>query len=265
MFRAKQYLLAQSLEEAYAANQKRTATVMGGMCWLKMSSRQIQTLIDLSALGLDTITRTEEGFSIGAMVTLRQLETNTEFNAAFQNAFADAVRPIVGVQFRNCATVGGSVWGRFGFSDVIAVLLALSAKVELYPSGVVALEEFLQMPYDNQILVRILVPFAAKKAAVQSHRNTATDFPVIVAAAAELADGSLRLVVGARPQKAALVNTTLTAHSSAEEIEQQLSAAVDQLAFSGNMRASAEYRRHLAKVLLKRAIAQLKEETANAD
>ncbi len=265
MFRAKQYLLAQSLEEAYAANQKRTATVVGGMCWLKMSNRQIQTLIDLSALGLDTITRTDEGFSIGAMVTLRQLETDAVLNETFQNAFADAVRPIVGVQFRNCATIGGSVWGRFGFSDVIAVLLALKAKVELYPTGVVELDDFLQMPYDNQILVRILVPFTAKKAAVQSHRNTATDFPVLVAVASELADGSLRLVAGARPQKAALVNTTLTAQSSAEEIEQQLENGLQQMAFCSNMRGSAEYRRHLAKVLLKRAIAQLKEGTANAD
>ena len=34
-------------------------------------------------------------------------------------AVREAVRHIVGVQFRNCATVGGSIYGRFGFSDVL--------------------------------------------------------------------------------------------------------------------------------------------------
>lgn len=45
----------------------------------------------------------------------------------------ESLRHIVGVQFRNLATVGGSLWGRFGFSDVLTLLLALDAQVELPP------------------------------------------------------------------------------------------------------------------------------------
>lgn len=259
MFSAKQYLLAQSLEEAYTANQKRTAAIVGGMCWLKMSSRQIQTLIDLSGLGLDKITQTEDGFSIGAMVSLHQLETNTLLNQAFCDVFKQGLSPIVGVQFRNCATIGGSVWGRFGFSDVIAILLALDAEVELYPSGVVSLKEFLKMPYDNQILVRILLKNQVQSVAVQSHRNSATDFPVLVTVAAALPDGNLRLVVGARPQKAVLVEQNLKLNSNTEEVKTQLAQGIEQISFASNMRAGADYRRHLANVLLNRAIVQLKE------
>ena len=48
---------------------------------------------------------------------------------------AESVRHIVGVQFRNLATVGGSVFGRFGFSDVLTLLLALEARVVLYRGG----------------------------------------------------------------------------------------------------------------------------------
>ena len=59
MISAKQYLLAQSCEEAYGAHQKRTANIVGGMCWLKMGKRQMQTLMDLSALGLDEIAVTK--------------------------------------------------------------------------------------------------------------------------------------------------------------------------------------------------------------
>ena len=36
-----------------------------------------------------------------------------------------SLRHIVGVQFRNCATIGGSIWGRYGFSDVLTMFLAM--------------------------------------------------------------------------------------------------------------------------------------------
>ena len=61
----------------------------------------------------------------------------------------------MGVQFRNMATVGGSVWGRFGFSDVLTLLLALDTEVELYQGGLVPLEEFASRKPDNDILVRV--------------------------------------------------------------------------------------------------------------
>ncbi|MFQ7552525.1 MAG: FAD binding domain-containing protein [Blautia marasmi] len=48
-----------------------------------------------------------------------------------KGAIRESLRHIVGVQFRNCATVGGSIWGRFGFSDVLTMLLALDTEVEL--------------------------------------------------------------------------------------------------------------------------------------
>ena len=35
------------------------------------------------------------------------------------------------------ATVGGSIWGRFGFSDVLTVFLAMDSYVELYKGGIV--------------------------------------------------------------------------------------------------------------------------------
>lgn len=46
------------------------------MIWLKMEDIQIPTAIDLSKLGLDQIEEDDAEFKIGAMVTLRQLETH---------------------------------------------------------------------------------------------------------------------------------------------------------------------------------------------
>ena len=76
MITIREYLKADSLEEAWNANQKRPNRVLGGMGWLKMSSGNVSTAIDLSGLGLDQIAETEEEFTVGAMVTLHQLETH---------------------------------------------------------------------------------------------------------------------------------------------------------------------------------------------
>ena len=119
MIKIKDYVRVGSLEEAYELNQKRSACILGGMLWTKMGQRQVQTAIDLSGLGLDQIEESEEEFSIGCMVTLRQLEEHEGLNAYTDGAARESVRSIVGVQFRNLATVGGSIW-IFGWADAVS-------------------------------------------------------------------------------------------------------------------------------------------------
>ena len=55
MLKIKEYVRAESLEQAYELNRKKTNRIIGGMLWMKMSDARIQTAIDLSALGLDQI------------------------------------------------------------------------------------------------------------------------------------------------------------------------------------------------------------------
>lgn len=141
MITIREYARPATLEEAWQLNQKRPNRVLGGMLWLKMEKISVGTAIDLSALGLDTIEETDTEFAIGAMATLRSLETHAALNAATNGAMREAVRHIVGVQFRNCATVGGSVFGRFGFSDVLTLLLALDARVVLQGAGELSLRQ----------------------------------------------------------------------------------------------------------------------------
>ena len=121
MITIQKYVRAQTLEEAWQLNQKRANRILGGMMMLRLGSGNVNTAIDLCDLGLDTIEETEDAFSIGAMVTLRQLEQHDGLNRYLDGAAAEAVGSIVGVQFRNMATVGGSLWGRFGFSDVLTI------------------------------------------------------------------------------------------------------------------------------------------------
>ena len=121
MFTIREYVKVSSLEEAYELNQKKANVVFGGGVWLRLGKKNIQTAIDLSGLGLDEITEDEKEFSIGCMVSLRQLETHKGIDAYTKGAVKESLRHIVGVQMRNCATVGGSIYGRFGFPIFSAV------------------------------------------------------------------------------------------------------------------------------------------------
>lgn len=118
MLTIKNYARPATVEEALGLlRAKKSNTALGGMLWLKLQDKNVDTVVDLSGLGLDSIEETEEGWRIGAMVTLRQLETHEGLAAFTGGAMAESVKHIVGVQFRNLATIGGSVFGRFGFSD----------------------------------------------------------------------------------------------------------------------------------------------------
>ena len=143
MLEIREYRKVRSLEEAWELNQKRGNRVIGGMMWLRMSRGKCGIAVDLSGLGLNRIEETEDSFSIGCMVTLRQLECHKGLNEYADGAVREAVRNIVGVQFRNLATVGGSIWGRYGFSDVLSIFLALDTEVELYRGGRMPLPEIL--------------------------------------------------------------------------------------------------------------------------
>ena len=259
MIRIQNYVRAESLEEAYRLNQNKRNRILGGMLWLKMSDIAVPTAIDLSALGLNEIEETEEEFSIGAMVTLRQLELHEGLNAYAQGVVAKAVHDIVGVQFRNMATVGGSIFGRFGFSDVLTVFLAMDTYVELYKRGIVSLEEFANMEKDRDILVRLIVKKRPGRFAYQAMRNQRTDFPVLTCAAAQLV-GEYRVVVGARPAKARLLRDEQNLLSSGvnEESARAFAAfAADTLPTSGNVRGTADYRTHLIRVLTRRTLLEL--------
>ena len=129
MLTIREYKKAESLEEAYTLNQKKSNRVIGGMIWLKMETLNVGTAIDLSGLGLDTIEETETEFRIGAMASLRALELHEGLAAYTNGAMRESVRHIVGVQLRNLATVGGSLYSRFGFSDVLTMFLVLDAQV----------------------------------------------------------------------------------------------------------------------------------------
>ena len=251
MITIQNYVRAKSLEEAWQLNQNKRNRILGGMLWLRLGKGSVNTAIDLCDLGLDKIEEDDEQFIIGATVTLRDIETHNGLNSYSCNAISDAVKDIVGVQFRNMATVGGSLWGRFGFSDVLTVFLAMDCYVELYKGGIVPLEKFVNMKPDNDILVRLIVKKTPMKVVYKAMRNQKTDFPVLTCAVSEI-NGTYRAAIGARPMRAKLV----CAEEKCDD-EAFISLVSDSVSTGTNSRAGARYRDHLVKVLLKRSLSQL--------
>ena len=248
MITIQKYVRAQSLEEAWQLNQNKRNRILGGMLWLRLGKGTVGTAIDLCDLGLDTIEENDEQFSIGAMATLRDIEMHAGLNAYTAGAVANAVKDIVGVQFRNMATVGGSIWGRFGFSDVLTVFLALDSYVELYKGGIVPLEEFAKMKKDNDILVRLIVKKTPCKVVYSAMRNQRTDFPVLACAVSQVS-GEYRASIGARPGRAMLVRS--------EKSEGFAAFVAENVPTEGNLRGSAAYRTHLTRVLVERSMNEL--------
>ncbi len=257
MFTIQNYCLAESLEQAYEWNQKKNNKILGGGVWLKCCGFPVGTAIDLGNLGLDQIEETEDGFVLGCMVTLRQMEKHAGLQAYTKGAMKEALRHIVGTQFRNCATLGGSLAGRFGFSDVLTLFLALDAEVELYPSGRVPLREYVNAAPDAQILTKVYLSKKMHSVGYLSERNTETDIP-LVACALAVGEHGLYVSIGARPSRANLVICQLPKEdgSDCEKIARE---AVDQFSFGSNRRASEAYRRHVAEVLVCRGLKQMKE------
>ena len=194
------------------------------------------------------------------MVTLRQMELHEGLSHYTEGAVKDAFRHIVGVQFRNLATVGGSLFGRFGFSDVLTLLLALDCDVELYKGGIMSIQEFAKLKRDNDILVHIIIKKTPVHICYQSVRNTVTDFPTLNLTAAIFAD-KMRISIGARPGKAMLFEDAagllkgLTDGNVTEEVMHTFAKEIkEKLPTGSNMRGTAEYRSHLAEVMTVRAL-----------
>lgn len=256
MFRAEDYVKVDSLAEGYELCQKRSSLVVGGNVWLKMTNVTKRTIVDLSGLGLDKVEDTGEEFRIGCMCTLRQLETDQGLNQYFNGIFKECTRHIVGVQMRNCATVGGSIYSRFGFSDLLTCMMALDTYVELYRGGVVPLSEFAARPVrrdDRDILVRIIIKKDGRKAAYTSQRNSATDFPVLSCCVSRWGN-DWYVAIGARPARAKVIKIKDDGYDSLAKLARE---AADSFTYGSNTRGGGSYRRSLAAVYTRRLMESL--------
>lgn len=260
MLSIQKYHFAASLEEAYAVLQEnRSNTILGGCTFLRLGSKKINTAVDISRLGLDTAAETEDSLEIGAMYSLRQLETNPVICGSF-SAIKKALESIVGIQFRNLATVGATVYSKYGFSDLNTVLLAYETEVLLYKNGRMTLKDYINKKPLRDILYKIILPKKGIIAAYKDMRNSTGDYPVLNTAVSKDCQRFI-IVSGARPGGACIAQKASRYLSESglakEEIATAAEMAADELNFGTNMRGSAEYRKKLCAVLVKRCIEEV--------
>lgn len=258
------YARPQSLDEAWTLLTEQKGFPIGGGAWSRLNSRNIDLAVDLSALDLRFIRKQGSQIEIGAMTTARDIELSEELEANFGGLFQKAVKHIVGVQMRNIVTVGGTVAGRYGFSDLNTTLLALNAKVVLYNQGTVDFESFLSNRSSDPILIeKIVIDTDQISGSYQSVRNTVNDFAILNVAAA-LVNGEWRIAIGARPGTARLAAEAAktlgeTKSPDQESLQKAAEAAAEEIAFGSDIRGTAEYRRSVCKALVKRAIQEVAE------
>lgn len=259
--RIKEYFKPSSLEQAYNVLKDKDATIIGGGVFLRLGAKKLKAALDLSKLGLDIIEDKEDRIEIGAMTTLRQVEKNEALQSNFSGVISKAASAIMGVQLRNVATAGGSVAGRYGFSDFITPLLALDTYVELYKGGKIPLKEFLETKGKiRDILTKIIIIKDKRKASFQSVRNTSLDFAILNASASNV-DNNFKISVGARPGTAKIPEKAIEFLKDAKLNEESFikasEIAAEELNFGRDIRGSAEYRKELCKALVKRALMEV--------
>ena len=254
MLKIKEYVKAESLEQAYELNQKRTNCILGGMLWLKMVTRNVQKAIDLSGLGLDQIEENDEEFSIGAMVTLRQIELHENLKEIIQYIEDN------GISFYDYVLNYEDEYFKAYLFDVLDSMFTC-VQNGLHHEGIIPLDQFAANKYPNDILVRLIIKKHPQESVYLSHRNTKTDFPVLTCAVS-LGEKEAYAVVGARPSRACRVRLSDQWMEQIKDDEGRRKLADEvtgQMNFGSNMRGSAAYREQLSKVLLRRGFEQLEE------
>lgn len=256
--RANSFIRAKSLEEAYELLKVSPRNkIVGGGLWLKKGNADVDTLIDLSLLGLDKIEDKDEYISIGAMVSQRQLEKNDLVREVAGGAISNATSQIMGPAFREIATVGGSLYGKYGFSDLITIFLALKTTLVFYPFGEISLEDYLNKPgFADGILTHVLVKKCHAKVFFKKVAITALDYPILNIAIRKCKH--FKVVVGSRPGVAQIAKSaTEYLENGGVDYAKAAEIAVDELKFGDSIATKTDYRKQLAKVYIERGLEEV--------
>ncbi|MEZ5361504.1 MAG: xanthine dehydrogenase family protein subunit M [Bryobacterales bacterium] len=241
---------------------------------LKLRLAMPATLIDIGRVpSLKGISVNGDVLRIGALTTHAEIATSAEVRK-HAPALAEAAGVIGDPAVRNRGTIGGNVAHADPASDLPSVLTAFAASIHVTgPSGarIIAAEEFFEglmatALRENELLTAVELPLQSKgqASAYEKLAHPASRYAVIgVAAVLTAEEGkctSARVVLGGltpAPTRAAGVETALqggplTPEAIANAAAQTAAGLGDDLL--GDLYASAEYRKAVAHVYVRRAL-----------
>lgn len=227
------------------------------------------TLVDLNGIpGLRGIQAADGVVRIGAMTRYAELAASAEI-ASHVPLFGTALPYIAHAAIRNRGTIGGSVSLADPAAEMPALLLALDAEIHVEGRGGarrIGAENFFLGLFETalnegELVTEVVVPqrsvtdrFAFYELARRHGDYAMAGVAVRMSGASEPADCRIAFFgIADRAMRATGAEAALSAGLSDDAIDAAVSSLTD-LRFDGDLNAKPETKRHLAGVVLKRAL-----------
>jgi carbon-monoxide dehydrogenase medium subunit len=262
------YVRADSADQAISLLQQHgddAKLLAGGHSLIPLMKYRLATpavLVDIGRLSdLNYVREDGDKLRIGALTRHRDLEVDPllEKHAPL---LSHAASHVGDPQVRHRGTIGGSISHGDPASDLPAVAIALGATLTIKGANGtrdVKSDDFFQGFLEtalapDEMLVEITVPkMNGAKWAFQKFNRRAMDWAIV--GCAVVVDGNKAGVglvnMDSRPIRAAAVETAIAAGANATDAAASADEGTEPPA---DLNASVEYRRHLAKVLVRRAL-----------
>jgi CO/xanthine dehydrogenase FAD-binding subunit len=250
----KEYYRPETIEEAINLIKRENPTTIPliGNITDYISTHHSLAVVDLQSLGLDEIVSSSRMIKIGAAATLQQMLENEGIHPALKNS----LRLEMSRNLRNTTAVAGVLIQADGRSPFSTCMLALSASLSILPDkDQVYLGDFFpqrESLLGKRFIIRIAIP-ANVILAFQYVARTPADFPLVCAAVVRWPSGRTRVALGGFGSHPRLAMDGLNPLGSEKAAESAFHDASDQW-------ASAEYRRGVAPILVRRCLEELDRE-----
>jgi carbon-monoxide dehydrogenase medium subunit len=230
---------------------------------MKLRIARPSMLVDIGKLGdLRYVREDGDRIAVGALTRHAELAVDPVLGSSCA-VLGHTAGEIGDPQVRHRGTIGGSVSHADPSSDLSAVLLTLDAEfVARGPGGerTIPAAEFFTGPLDtalahDEVLVEIRVP-KVERGVYLKHSRRAQDWATVAVAAADVG-GRVQVglaTMGPTPLRARGVEEALAGGASPEDAAARATEGSDP---PSDVAASSEYRADLARVLVRRALAQL--------
>jgi len=245
-----------SLEEAVELlKQPSSVVVAGGTAF--SGKPQAEQLVDLTALNLSYVSEKEDGFHVGAATTISELEKSTVAKMA-GGFLHQACSLLADTPLRNMITVGGNIACRHVWAHLPPVLMALDSKVLI--SGKKERKANIEDVVSNglgqgEFIREVIIPKKSGRGVFKKFALTRTDYAAVIVAVYS-DESELRIAVGGLAQPLRLKELEKSGNGGRVNPE-QIGKAVDRITPAFHPLLSADHRKEVLKVLLKRALQEV--------
>lgn len=242
-----------SMDEALALmNRTEPETLpLGGGTVLSRPGPARYAVVDLQALGLNTIERQGQTLMIGAAATLQELYTREDI----QEALREAIRRETTYNLRQSASVAGALVSADGKSPFAAAMLALGAVLAWAPDGCeTTLAQYFGgvSARPRGLILRVAIPVDAELR-YEAIAKTPADAPMLCGAVGRMVNGVENVVlggIGAAPVLVSGRTESLSGIDLASAVENVFNNAYSQ--FSNQFTTNIDYLKTASAILLRR-------------